>query len=84
MITILNRAELIITHDMKRQADVRNILSANNIEYIVRVKNIQASNWGRQGMRTRTGTFGTNTDFSYEYKIYVNKNDLENAQYLIR
>ncbi len=84
MITIFNGAELIITYDMKQQAEIRNILSANNIEYIVKVKNMQSSNWGRSGMRTRTGTLGTNANFSYEYKIYVKKKDLEQAQYLIR
>lgn len=84
MVNIFNRSELIITYDMKQQADIRNILSANNIEYIVKTKNIQSSNWGRQSMRTRTGTFGTNPDFSYEYKIYVKKSDLEQAKYLIK
>lgn len=33
MITIFNRKELITTFDMKKQADVRNILKDNDIDY---------------------------------------------------
>ncbi len=83
MITIFNRAELVITYDMKQQADVRNILSANNIKYIIRTKSPQTSNWGRAGMRSKTGTLGINQDCSYEYKIYVKKKDWEMAKHLI-
>lgn len=83
MITIFNRAELVITYDMKRQADVRNILSANNIEYIIRTKSPQTSNFGRTNMRAKTGTLGINQDCSYEYKIYVKKTDFEKSKYLI-
>ena len=35
MITIFNRRELVFTYDMKIQARVREILSVNNIEYII-------------------------------------------------
>ena len=84
MITIFNRAELIITYDMKKQADVRNILSANNIPYIIKTRNLTSTGIGNANTRTRAGSFGVNTDSSYEYKIYVKKNDLEQAKYLIR
>ncbi len=83
MITIFNRAELIITYDMKRQADVRNILSANNIPYRIKTRNLTAAGIGRANTRTRAGSFGINTDSSYEYKIYVRKSDLDKAKYLI-
>ena len=33
MITVFNRKELIVTMEMNRQAEVRDILSNNNIEY---------------------------------------------------
>ena len=68
MITVFNRKELIVTMEMNRQAEVRDILSKNNIEY----------------RRAQTGSFGINPDYSYEYKIYVHKKDYEKAAQLLR
>ena len=83
MITIFTRRELLITFDMKRQSDVRDILSANGIKYAVKVTSRQnAAILGSS--RARTGSFGMNTDLSYEYKIYVHKNDYDNAMRLIQ
>ena len=39
MITVFNRKELIVTMEMNRQAEVRDILSNNNIEYIIKTVN---------------------------------------------
>lgn len=75
MITILNRKELFITLDMKRQADIRNILSANNIEYTVKVKNLNRL--------SKAGSFGIDLDYSTEYKIFVHKKDYDKALHLI-
>ena len=83
MITIFTRKELLVTLDMKRQSDVRDILSANGVKYAVKVTNRQnAAVLGSS--RARTGSFGTNTNLSYEYKIYVHKKDYDNAMRLIR
>ena len=82
MITIFNRKELLITMDMKRQAYVREVLLANDIEYIVKVTNLQSSSVVGSG-RSRTGNVGINQDYVYEYKIYVCKNDYDNALRLI-
>ena len=82
MITIFNRKELIITMEMKRQSEVRDILSQNGIDYTVKTTNLQAAAVvGSQ--RGRTGNFGINQD-SYEYKIYVHKKDFQRAVSLIR
>ena len=79
MITIFNRKELLLTLDMKRQADVRDILAANGIRYSVKVKNpILGSS------RARVGSFGISPDVSYEYKIYVHKTDYDYASHLIK
>lgn len=43
MITIFNRKELIVTVEMNRQAEVRNILSQNGIDYTVKTTNLQAA-----------------------------------------
>ena len=83
MITIFNRKELITTMEMNRQAEVRDILSQNGIDYTVKTTNLQAASVvGNQ--RGRTGNFGINQEYSYEYKIYVHKKDFEKAKSLIR
>ena len=83
MITVFNRKELIITMEMNRQAEVRNILSQNGIDYTVKTTNLQtAPIFGNR--RAHTGRFGINPDYSYEYKIYVHKKDYEKAVSLIK
>ena len=78
MITVFNRKELIITMEMNRQAKVRDILSQNGVDYTVKTTNLEAAPiLGNR--RARTGSFGINPDFSYEYKIYVHKKDYEKA-----
>lgn len=83
MLTILNRRELIITYDMNKQSDVRNILAQNNIDYVIKTRNVQGSSaFGSH--RGKYGSVGINQDYSYEYKIYVHKKDYEKAVWLIR
>lgn len=83
MITAFNRKELIITMEMKRQAEVRDILSQNGIDYTVKTTNLEAAPiLGNR--RAYTGNFGINPDYSYEYKIYVHKKDYEKAVSLIK
>lgn len=69
MITIFNRKELIITYDTAIQSKVRDILASDNIDYIIKVRNVHP-----YALNLR----------SYEYKIYVHKKDYEQAGYLIR
>lgn len=83
MITIFNNKELLITYDMKCQAEVRNILSANGIDYKVRTIDLQSASVIGSS-RGRTGSYGINQNNSYEYKIYVHKKDYENALKLIK
>lgn len=83
MITIFNRKELIVTTEMNRQAQVRDILSQNGIDYTVKTTNLQTAPIVGSS-RGRVGSFGINQNYSYEYKIYVHKKDLERAAYLIR
>ena len=83
MITVFNRKELIITMEMNRQAEVRNILSQNGIDYTVKTTNLQTAPLlgSRMG---RTNRYTYRTDNSYEYKIYVHKKDFEKAVFLIK
>ena len=83
MITIFNRKELIVTMDMARQANVRDILSINGIKYTVKVANRQSASVIGSG-RGRVGSFGVNQNYAYEYKIYVHAKDYNNALRLIK
>lgn len=84
MITIFNRKELITTFDMKKQADVRNILKGNDIDYDIRTINRKSPSPMAAGSRARTGTFGERLEFEYEYTIFVKKTDYDTACYLIK
>ena len=77
MITIFNRKEVCITYDMKRQAEVRDILNANGIKYIFKVTD-------RCGSNPTASAWGSRMDERCEYKIFVHKDDYERALYLMR
>jgi hypothetical protein len=62
---------------MEQQANIRSILAANNIKYMISTVNTNG------GSRSKTGSFGLNSAYTYEYYIYVHKNDYEKARYLI-
>ena len=83
MLTIFNRKELIVTMDIHRQAEIRDVLAQNGINYTVKTKNLQNS--GALGIqRGYTGNMGIDQSHSYEYKIYVHKKDYEAARGLIK
>jgi len=84
MIAAWNRRELETTWDMKRQAEIRNILSINKIDYMIKTQNPQTTNFLGTTQRGRTGSFGIKTECSYQYKIYVHQKDFERAAYLIK
>lgn len=84
MITILNRKELFVTFDLKIQLKIREALKQENIEYFV--KTINQGSVGLFTMATqkaRFGSLGEKTSLNYEYKIYVKREDYEQASYVI-
>lgn len=83
MITILNRKEVCVTFDMARQAEVRNILQGAGIDYTVKTVNLKSPSPIVAGSRARTGTFGENLNLECEYRIFVHKDDYEEALHLI-
>lgn len=83
MITIFNRKELIATMDMSSQSKVRDVLSANGIDFKIKVSNLQGASVF-ENKRGRFGSLGTQHDFSYEYKIYVRRKDYDYALKVIR
>lgn len=83
MLTIFNRKELTITYDMCRQAEVRELLAKNGIQYTVRVINRKSPSPFAGSSRGRTGTFGEDLQLEYEYIIYVRKSDYSKAAAVI-
>lgn len=84
MITIFNRKELMITYSISKQADIRSVLSKEQVPYIIKVINRKSPSPFAPGSRAYTGTFGENLNLEYEYIIYVRNKDYEKASYLIK
>ena len=79
MITLFNRKELTVTFDLNEQARVRTLLAAEGIDYFVKTINRMSASPIASGSRSRTGTYGQNTEAMIEYSIYVKKTDYERA-----
>lgn len=72
MLTIFNRKEVFCTYSMKDQADAREILRNNGIQYRLKSGGLHISRNPLAGV-----------DNVYEYKIYVHKEDWARAKYLL-
>lgn len=79
MISVFNRKELISTYDMKKQAEVRDLLSQFKIPYSIKVVNRKSPSPFDAGFRARTGTFGESFQLEYQYIIFVRKADYDKA-----
>mgnify|MGYP005763498059 CR=1 FL=1 len=80
---VFTRKELISTFSMTEQAKIREILSANNIEYTMKTVNRKSPSPMAAGSRATTGTLGENLQAELEYIFYVRKGQYENAKSLI-
>lgn len=78
MITLLNRRELARTHSMEKQADIRSVLSHNDIDYVYQIVNRKDA-----GIRVATGSFGEDPALMSEHVFYVHKKDFELAKNMI-
>ena len=76
-----NRREVFVGFSMQDFVHVRDTLAANRITYDIRTVN-HCANW--TGARDSMGRFGENPAFENEYYVYVNKQDYENAKYLLQ
>lgn len=83
MITIFNRKYLCSTFSMQEQGEIRTKLYAAGIPYIWKVINPEAGSFLGTS-RSRTGSFGNNPAFTYEYVFYVHKQDYDDAAFAIR
>lgn len=79
MITLFNRKQVLTTFSMKKQAEIKDILDHNGITYYEKVVNRRNVSLFGNGTRSRTGSFGEDTSYMYEYTIYVHKKDYESA-----
>lgn len=77
---IFNRKELTSTFSMAEQAKIREILSANQIDYTVKTVNRKSPSPLSAGSRASTGTLGENLQTKLEYIFYVTKDQLEQAK----
>ena len=82
MMTFFSRKELMITNDLREVNSIREVLLANKIEYLVKDSNQRMANSIGAG-RTRATTFTLGRK-QEQYVIYVHKDDLEYAMYLLR
>lgn len=79
MITVFNRKVIFSSFSMEKQAMVKNILDNNGIKYYEKVVNRRSASSFGNGTRSRTGSFGEKSSYTYEYIIYVHKKNFERA-----
>ena len=84
MILIWNRSSVYKGRNMGECVRIRDLLSANNLDYAWKVHN-RSSKWsGRYGGSTVRAQFGSAGDLTpYEYEVFVHKKDYELAKHLI-
>ena len=82
MITFFNRKELLMTYDLRKVNDVREILRANRIDYYVKAS-YPRSPFSAPAGRTRAAYFGPVRQ-QEGYTVYVRKADYDRALYLLR
>ena len=82
LIHIFNRRELLMTYDLQRVNDLRELLRANRIDYFVKVSGPRSAT-SIGASRTRIYSFGHNRSPD-RYTVYVHKADWEYAMHLLR
>jgi hypothetical protein len=82
LITVFNRKELFVTYSMEALAKARDALDAGGIPHYVRTRTL-TSPTAYSDARAGTGSFGSDMNASYEYKIYVHRKDCQSAAAVI-
>lgn len=77
MIFFWRRRILLVTYSLNERVRVCSVLSANGIEYEVDVRNMAARQQGWAGM------LGINMSAATEYRISVDKDDYDQACYVV-
>jgi len=82
MIHFFNRKELLMTYDLRRVNDIREILRANRIDYHVKAS-YSRSPFSSPAGRTRSPYYGSVRQ-QERYTVYVHKSDWDRAIFLLR
>lgn len=82
MITRFNRKELVATYSMEHQSEIRKLLEANQIRYKYKVINRNSPS-PFSSSRVRTGSLGQNIQMTYEYIIWVCRQDWDKAKNIV-
>ena len=82
MIHIFNRRELLLSYDLRQVNDIREILRANRIDYLVKTSYPRQSS-AMGARRAGTASFGSARQ-QERYTVYVHKTDWDRAMYLLR
>ena len=83
MFTFFNTESLWIGFEMDRFNQIRDALDNNSIPYKYKVRNHLGQFCGRGTIRGSKGSFGNPTEQMYQYEVFVYKNDLEKAKFVI-
>ena len=73
------KKELLITYDVKRYTQAAQKLKANGIKFSTKAKYTGSRGWRGSVL----GTVGENAQYQTEYKIFVKKQDYEQALFVI-
>ena len=84
MLTVFNRAELLLTYDFARLCQVRDALAAAGIDYTCKVLDLTSPTLFAAGSRERMGNFAIDHDARVEYKLYVHRDQLDWARQFLR
>ena len=91
MLTIFNRAELLITYDLARFCQVRDALEAAGIDFTYKVRNrtsptmtASGPTMTASGSRERFGNANIRHDAHMEYRLFVHRDQLDWAQTFLK
>lgn len=85
MIHIFNRVLLYKTNNMAHYAMIRRALTRKSIRFSVKMdgRRMYSAGW-RYGLKGSTGDKSENKSFDNMYSIYVHRQDLELAKYVLK
>jgi len=81
---LFNKCEVYTGYSSEESAQVRNLLSAHDIPYQIKVRSHQGQWTGRGVVRSFTGNTGGDLEQDLQTAIYVKKVDYKKAMHLIQ
>ena len=79
MLSFFHQKSVYIGTNLKKFNAVRDLLDQHQIPYKYKTKNRSGQWSGRGKMRGRTGSIGTSPEDMYEYEIFVQDKDYQQA-----